>query len=690
MIFKPVLIFLIPLFVIISTNEFNYCPTSDFDASVAINECYALLFNTKYMWLLDICNFHLTAVYNFEFELIKCLHDGHIFPVNNSQQQQKHQYEQQQQQQRPQLFAWNRFRKMKSLIMSYNNYPNSNYICIELNNKICYFPIIITEQYPNNDYLNTIGNINSIEDEIYRNSCQSDVIVDVDDDFDGSGQTPTIIEMAHMYYHVSSPKGSKIYRLHGRNFYADIIWTPSSYDLNRLIFSIKLFKLMTDHHQHQYQHNNRPEMIVDDLSIDNRQNEEPSSSSNTDRPDYEPEYILLENVSTFLIMPTDIEVMIFFTTNEFCIINYFTKNCGRRSTRDLFGCDDDDTGDDAYTDNNIGIKSNRPHNITVVNIETNDRSFNEPSNNDNTDNTESSNNIVVESTTTATTLPKIEKSISIKVKNISTTKPIIISNNNDNGSSSKFISTTTTTMMPFFTKDPSIMNDNFTRIIVESHEKRNKQQKDEQIINTTTLSSSSLLCHTNTTIVNSENVSKKTTENSNRNNMETVTINYVDTAAITNSNNITNHTFSKKKKPNDSDDYDEKYFAKEITCDIDCVILKRNEFKIYEKQNKRGTLSNDNDDDDYTYPSYDYNLKNILAIIFRTNIIHGHFLKNGLSIIGRIIFRAIKFCTIISLIICSIMILIIFIIHHLGLKNFRADIFLYIMLSFFTQKLKQT
>ncbi|XP_075678035.1 uncharacterized protein LOC113790267 [Dermatophagoides pteronyssinus] len=684
MIFKPVLIFLIPLFVIISTNEFNYCPTSDFDASVAINECYALLFNTKYMWLLDICNFHLTAVYNFEFELIKCLHDGHIFPVNNSQQQQKHYEYEQQQQQRPQLFAWNRFRKMKSLIMSYNNYPNSNYICIELNNKICYFPIIITEQYPNNDYLNTIGNINSIEDEIYRNSCQSDVIVDVDDDFDGSGQTPTIIEMAHMYYHVSSPKGSKIYRLHGRNFYADIIWTPSSYDLNRLIFSIKLFKLMTDHHDHhnhQYQHNNRPEMIVDDLSIDNQQKE----PSNNDRPDYEPEYILLENVSTFLIMPTDIEVMIFFTTNEFCIINYFTKNCGRRSTRDLFGCDDDDTGDDAYTDNNIGIKSNRPHNITVVNIETNDRSFNEPSNNTDNTNTESSNNIVVESTTTATTLPKIEKSISIKVKNISTTKPIIISNNNDNGSSSKFISTTTTTT----TVQPSIMNDNFTRIIVESHDKRNKQQKNEQIINTTTLSlSSSLLCHKNTTIVNGENVSKKTTENSNRNNMETVTNNYVDTA-ITNSNNIANHTFSKKKKPNDSD-YDEKIFAKEITCDIDCVILKRNEFKIYEKQNKRGTLSNDNDDDDYTYPSYDYNFKNILAIIFRTNIIHEHFLKNGLSIIGRIIFRAIKFCTIISLIICSIMILIIFIIHHLGLKNFRADIFLYIMLSFFTQKLKQT
>ena len=129
--------------------------------------------------------------------------------------------------------------------------------------------------------------------------------------------------MAHMYYHVSSPKGSKIYRLHGRNFYADIIWTPSSYDLNRLIFSIKLFKLMTDHHQHhQYQHNNRPEMIVDDLSIDNQQKE----PSNNDRPDYEPEYILLENVSTFLIMPTDIEIMIFFTTNEFCIINYFTKN----------------------------------------------------------------------------------------------------------------------------------------------------------------------------------------------------------------------------------------------------------------------------------------------------------------------------------------------------------------------------
>lgn len=123
------------LIIPIAITSFD-CPTADFDASVAINECYALLFDRKFMWLLDICNFHLVAVYNFELEFIKCFHNiddhyGHNFIMfnnnNNDSQQQQQQYEK-----RLQLFAWNRFRKMESLMMSYNNYPNSNYICMEL------------------------------------------------------------------------------------------------------------------------------------------------------------------------------------------------------------------------------------------------------------------------------------------------------------------------------------------------------------------------------------------------------------------------------------------------------------------------------------------------------------------------------------------------------------------------------
>ncbi|KAH9517704.1 hypothetical protein DERF_008345 [Dermatophagoides farinae] len=175
---KTVLIFIIitPIVIISSTAKKFDCPTANFDASVAINECFALLFNAKFMWLLDVCNFRLSTVYNFEPELLKCFHnDGHNGPNRQQQQQQSKQYENEQ---RQQLIAWNRFRKMKSTIMMYNNYPNSNFICMELNNQICYFPIIITEQYPSSEFLNTIGNMNSMEDEMFRSSCQSDVIDD--------------------------------------------------------------------------------------------------------------------------------------------------------------------------------------------------------------------------------------------------------------------------------------------------------------------------------------------------------------------------------------------------------------------------------------------------------------------------------------------------------------------------------
>ena len=132
MMFKTVLIFIIitPIVIISSTARKFDCPTANFDASVAINECFALLFNAKFMWLLDVCNFRLSTVYNFEPELLKCFHnDGHNGPNRQQQQQQSKQYENEQ---RQQLIAWNRFRKMKSTIMMYNNYPNSNFICMEL------------------------------------------------------------------------------------------------------------------------------------------------------------------------------------------------------------------------------------------------------------------------------------------------------------------------------------------------------------------------------------------------------------------------------------------------------------------------------------------------------------------------------------------------------------------------------
>ncbi|KAH9517705.1 hypothetical protein DERF_008346 [Dermatophagoides farinae] len=535
--------------------------------------------------------------------------------------------------------------------------------------------------------------------------------------------------MAHMYYHVSSSKGTKIYRLHGRNFYADIVWTPSSYDWNRLVFSVKLFKLMSDQYNNHNHNDDDPPMM------------KPS----TERPDFDPEYLLLENVSTFLIMPTDIEVMVFFTTNEFCIINYFTKNCGRRSTRDLFGCDDDDDDDDGYSEFSDGDDSDRPHNMTIVNIMENDQSFNEPSNNNSntasmttakilldtikkstSNETNKQNKRKMSTLTPPMPLPTMATSTSTNsiVKNISTADSIV--------SSSKFVSTKTTTVMPIFpsknddddddngtqpnetnlsrattaVQRPSITTDNS---IVESHEKRNKKDEIEQIIVTT--ESSSVLCHI-ITATNDNNNKKnkkisKTTKIPPIHSIATVTSNYdLDSNKPTNSHVIENHVVNKsihhsssEKKPNKEthDDVDgdvnEKIFSQEITCDIDCVMLKLKEMKNLD-QRKRGmskNFDNNNDDvDEYLSSSNNYSIKSIINIMIKSDIIHGHFLKNGSFIIGRIIFRALKFVIITSLIIGSIIMLIILSIHRLRFKDFRADIFLYIMLSFFTQKLKQT
>ncbi|OTF75850.1 hypothetical protein BLA29_006416 [Euroglyphus maynei] len=364
-------------------------------------------------------------------------------------------------------------------------------------------------------------------------------------------------------------------------------------------------------------------MIVDDSSVDN-----------PERPDYDPEYLLLENVSTFLIMPTDIEVMVFFTTNEFCIINYFTKNCGRRSTRDLFGCDDDHESDD----NNNGMNSNRPHNITVVNIMANDRSFNEPSNNSNTESSNMTTAKILSETIKESTSNEMNAKMSTSenisiVKNISTTDTIVnfvstkmptfLFKNDDNGTQPNETNLSETTVKPSITTDDSI---------VEPHEKRNKQDEIEQIIKTT--KSSKLLCHTATTISNNNNISEKTSNIPIHN---IVTSNYdddndVDTATnsnITMENHLVNNSLHHSKQNNDENG---EMFSEEITCDIDCVILKLKQMENYDQKKRGTTMISD-------YPPNDYNVKSIITILIRSDIIHGHFLKNGSFIIGRIIFR---------------------------------------------------
>ena len=323
----------------------------------------------------------------------------------------------------------------------------------------------------------------------------------------------------------------------------------------------------------------------------------------------------------------------------------------------------------------------------------NDQSFNEPSNNNSntasmttakilldtikkstSNETNKQNKRKMSTLTPPMPLPTMATSTSTNsiVKNISTTDSIV--------SSSKFVSTKTTTVMPIFpsknddddngtqpnetnlsrattaVQRPSITTDNS---IVESHEKRNKKDEIEQIIVTT--ESSSVLCHI-ITATNDNNNKKnkkisKTTKIPPIHSIATVTSNYdLDSNKPTNSHVIENHVVNKsihhsssEKKPNKEthDDVDgdvnEKIFSQEITCDIDCVMLKLKEMKNLD-QRKRGMSknfdNNNNDDvDEYLSSSNNYSIKSIINIMIKSDIIHGHFLKNGSFIIGRIIFR---------------------------------------------------
>lgn len=45
-------------------QEESICSDVNFETAVTINECYALLFNKNFFWLLDICNFKLMKKYH--------------------------------------------------------------------------------------------------------------------------------------------------------------------------------------------------------------------------------------------------------------------------------------------------------------------------------------------------------------------------------------------------------------------------------------------------------------------------------------------------------------------------------------------------------------------------------------------------------------------------------------------------
>lgn len=165
------------------------------------------------------------------------------------------------------------------------------------------------------------------------------------------------IEIVNRYYHVSSPKGPKRYRLFGRNFYADISYLPSAYDPRRLLYEVKLIKLdrnkkiingfdqnferpssfVTAAQKNGIDSNNITDSFIDSKRSDDDDDGEFSdvgmkSKSNDERNviDFEKEFFWIQNVSTFVVL-SNFEVIVFFH-DEFCFINYFTSKV-RRSWR---------------------------------------------------------------------------------------------------------------------------------------------------------------------------------------------------------------------------------------------------------------------------------------------------------------------------------------------------------------------
>ncbi|UXI18097.1 neurogenic differentiation factor 1-like [Sarcoptes scabiei] len=421
LIYWSVMITMIVLTSINSIRSDTICSETDFQASVALNECYLMLFKHQYLWLLDICNFKLVNIFLFD-EIFGGCSQHHKRDYQDHSQQQK------QPSQKNQSIKLDRMMNESVMILRQNlttsqsirsrssdqqnlfvwkhfdeydpNLRNINYLCMQLNNEICFFPIKITEEEPSEEFLQNITDRFDSEIEqrnrLYQ-SCLDDVRHETppieaswnenvyapirnqsnqhsDDNLNitnadlDSNNNPLIdtetIEIVNRYYHVSSPKGPKRYRLFGRNFYADISYLPSAYDPRRLLYEVKLIKLdrnkkiingfdqnferpssfVTAAQKNGIDSNNITDSFIDSKRSDDDDDGEFSdvgmkSKSNDERNviDFEKEFFWIQNVSTFVVL-SNFEVIVFFH-DEFCFINYFTSKCSRRSTKELFSCD---------------------------------------------------------------------------------------------------------------------------------------------------------------------------------------------------------------------------------------------------------------------------------------------------------------------------------------------------------------
>lgn len=177
------------------------------------------------------------------------------------------------------------------------------------NNHICYFPLRITNE--ENEYKELLKNkINEKESDqelipeqewwsnIIRNNCINDV----------KGNK---IEMINMNSNVERADGARRFLLYGNNFLCEISYMPVSYDWNRIMFTVTLIKLI-----HHNVNNNERQTDTDQQSV---------LSNRNGNDDFEREYLLINNVQTFLVLDRTMEVMVFFATNKFCIINYYNQ-----------------------------------------------------------------------------------------------------------------------------------------------------------------------------------------------------------------------------------------------------------------------------------------------------------------------------------------------------------------------------
>lgn len=88
LIYWSVMITMIVLTSINSIRSDTICSETDFQASVALNECYLMLFKHQYLWLLDICNFKLVNIFLFD-EIFGGCSQHHKRDYQDHSQQQK-------------------------------------------------------------------------------------------------------------------------------------------------------------------------------------------------------------------------------------------------------------------------------------------------------------------------------------------------------------------------------------------------------------------------------------------------------------------------------------------------------------------------------------------------------------------------------------------------------------------------